>query len=84
MPCELCEQLVQHLRELLIANTTESEFQRVLEGLCSQTKGFKDECMSIVDQYYPEIYNFLVSELNASSVCVMIGICKDTENVEVR
>ncbi|GLV43603.1 Saposin-related [Carabus blaptoides fortunei] len=82
LPCELCEQLVQHLRELLIANTTESEFQRVLEGLCSQTKGFKDECMSIVDEYYPQIYNFLVSELNANSVCVMIGICKDNDTVE--
>lgn len=78
IPCELCEQLVQHLRDILIANTTEAEFKQVLEGLCSQTKGFKSECISIVDQYYDVIYKELVNGLDANGMCFMIGVCPKT------
>lgn len=75
IPCELCEQLVGHLRDLLIANTTETEFKQVLEGLCKQTKGFKSECLSIVDEYYDVIYNTLVKNLNANEACCVMEIC---------
>lgn len=43
LPCELCEQLVQHLADVLVTNTTEQEFEQVLLGICGQTKSFKDE-----------------------------------------
>lgn len=75
IPCELCQQLVTHLRELLVANTTELEFKQVLQGLCKQFGGFKDECLSIVDQYYSIIYETLVNDLDANGACFMIGIC---------
>lgn len=78
VPCELCEQLVQHLREVLIANTTEIEFKQVLQGLCNQTKGFRSECLSIVDQYYDVIYKNLVNGLDANGICFMMGICPHT------
>ncbi|XP_012276553.1 prosaposin [Orussus abietinus] len=75
LPCKLCEQLVVHLRDLLVANTTETEFKQVLEGLCKQTKSFADECKSIVDEYYPVIYEYLTANLNGNAVCEMAGIC---------
>ena len=75
IPCELCEQLVGHLRDLLVANTTESEFKQVLQGLCKQTKGFKSECLSIVDQYYDVMYKALVNNLDTNGACFLIGIC---------
>lgn len=75
IPCELCEQLVNHLRDLLVANTTEAEFKQVLEGLCGQTKSFKDECLAIVSQYYAEIYEFLIKNLSPSDACFYIGVC---------
>lgn len=43
LPCKLCEQLVGHLRDLLVANTTELEFKQVLLGICAETKSFADE-----------------------------------------
>lgn len=43
LPCKLCEQLVGHLKDLLVANTTEIEFKQVLEGFCKQTKSFASE-----------------------------------------
>ncbi|XP_055857020.1 uncharacterized protein LOC129919934 [Episyrphus balteatus] len=75
IPCELCQQLVHHLQEVLTANTTELEFKQVLEGLCRQTKGFKAECLSIADQYYDKIYQTLVSNLDANGACFLIGVC---------
>jgi len=75
IPCELCEQLVGHLRDILIANTTETEFKSVLEGLCKQTKSFKNECLSIVDEYYDVIYNTLVKELDPKEACCVMEIC---------
>lgn len=64
-----------HYRDVLIANTTETEFKTVLEGLCNQTKGFKDECLSIVDQYVDVIYSTLLKNLNENEACHAIGVC---------
>ncbi|XP_014225050.1 uncharacterized protein LOC106651173 [Trichogramma pretiosum] len=75
LPCKLCEQLVVHLRDLLVANTTEAEFEKVLEGLCGQTKSFSSECKAIVDEYYPVIYSYLTKSLNGNLICQMGGIC---------
>lgn len=62
-------------RDLLVANTTESEFKNVLEGICKQTKTFKSECISLADQYYDVIYDRLTKELDPEGACFMIGIC---------
>lgn len=62
-------------RDVLVANTTELEFKTVLEGLCNQTKSFKDECLSIVDQYVDLIYETLLKNLNENEACHAIGIC---------
>jgi len=81
IPCTLCEQLMLHLRELLIANTTEIEFKNVLEGFCSQMPVIEDECVSITEQYYDHIYQFLVNGLDANKTCVMIGICNPSSTL---
>lgn len=75
LPCKLCEQLVSHLKDLLVANTTETEFKQVLLGLCKQTKSFADECKAIVDEYYEQIYEYLTKGLNSNFVCQLSGIC---------
>ncbi|XP_071553220.1 prosaposin isoform X1 [Temnothorax nylanderi] len=75
LPCKLCEQLVGHLKDLLVANTTELEFKEVLLGLCKQTKSFADECKAIVDEYYSQIYEYLTNGLDSNVVCQISGIC---------
>ncbi|KYN05638.1 PREDICTED: prosaposin [Cyphomyrmex costatus] len=75
LPCKLCEQLVGHLKDLLVANTTEIEFKEVLLGLCKQTKSFADECKAIVEEYYAQIYEYLTKGLNSNVICQMSGIC---------
>ncbi|KAH9634737.1 hypothetical protein HF086_017520 [Spodoptera exigua] len=84
VPCELCEQLVKHLRDVLVANTTEIEFFKVFIGICKQTGNFKDECLHLAEQYYHIIYKYLVEELNSKEICAMLGVCGNkTQNVPI-
>ncbi|KAJ1528490.1 hypothetical protein ONE63_006899 [Megalurothrips usitatus] len=74
--CQFCEAMVKHLRDILVANTTETEFQQVMVGLCKQMKPkYKDECLSIVTEYYGMLYNFLVNNLNGKEICSFAGLC---------
>lgn len=86
LPCDLCEQLVKHLRDILIANTTEAEFKLVLLGLCNQMKdSYKTECQELVKNYYDVAYGFLVNELDGKILCTQIGICpKAIDDVMIR
>lgn len=78
--CELCEQMVLHLRELLITNTTEIEFKNILIGFCHQFGGFSSQCSNMTDQYYGMIYQFLTNNLNANKACVFIEICPNIKS----
>ncbi|XP_026315366.1 uncharacterized protein LOC113226815 [Hyposmocoma kahamanoa] len=83
VPCEFCEQLVVHLRDMLTANTTELEFEKVLRALCKQTGEFKEECLHLVDEYYKSIYSFLMVDLKPDKICELMGLCGKKEDVPV-
>ncbi|XP_063217466.1 prosaposin [Bacillus rossius redtenbacheri] len=82
LPCELCEDLVKHLHDILVANTTEDEFKDMLVGFCKQTKSFQSECLSLVDQYYQIAYEFMVNGLDPAEVCITVQLCPQTTHKE--
>lgn len=47
LTCEFCETLVKHLKDILVANTTEDQFLDVLKGICKQTGSFSDEVLRV-------------------------------------
>lgn len=51
LTCEFCETLVKHLKDILVANTTEEQFLDVLKGLCKQTGSFSNEVYYILYLY---------------------------------
>lgn len=75
LECDFCKQLVESVRQWLVANNTQEEFQQVLEGLCKQTGKFKGECLSLAQQYGEQIYNTLVEGLDGNEICKTIGVC---------
>ncbi|XP_041981826.1 uncharacterized protein LOC121735180 [Aricia agestis] len=83
VPCEFCEQVVKHMRDTLVANTSEIEFHKVMIGLCKHSGEFKSECLSLVEQYHDKIYYYLVSELKPATICGFIGICSNNTQVEI-
>lgn len=74
--------LFRNFSDLLIANTTEEEFKKVLDGLCKQTGKFQDECESLADQYFHLIYDQLKNDLDPENACFMIGICPKGFQIE--
>lgn len=75
VPCDLCKQLVVHLRDIVIANSTEAEFKQVFKGICGEMGPLKDECDNIADNYSDVIFNVISTSLNPELVCGMINIC---------
>lgn len=75
LPCDLCKQLVKHLKDVLTTNTTEEEFREILEGICQHSKSFKNECLEIVDENFVKIYKFLTEELSPEDVCREVNLC---------
>ncbi|XP_043206375.1 prosaposin-like [Amphibalanus amphitrite] len=73
--CDLCIHIVKHWRDILVANTTKEEFKEILDGICSKTKAWAPKCTQLVDEYYVIIYDFLVNEMRAHSICKAIGLC---------
>lgn len=55
LECQFCEALVKNVRNILITNTSESEFIQVLSALCKQTGTFAKE-----------VYFFFILNLNIS------------------
>ncbi|KAJ0175760.1 hypothetical protein K1T71_008919 [Dendrolimus kikuchii] len=97
VPCEFCEQLVKHLGAFLHTSLASMTFRTLvilhssvlkatviyLASLCKQTGEFKDECLHLAEQYYPMVYNYLVSNLEPKKVCSMMGICGNISEVPV-
>lgn len=83
VPCQLCQQLILHLRELFLTNTTEIEFKNVLVGFCHQMGKFSNQCVEISDQYFDVIYKYLDQGLDANKACVIIGICPRANEHEI-
>lgn len=80
VPCEWCKQMMVHLREMILANTTEAEFKQVALGICGELGPMKDECVNVVDNYSDAIFNALSLSLNPELVCGMIKICPSNKN----
>ncbi|XKL58996.1 hypothetical protein PGB90_000012 [Kerria lacca] len=80
LPCDLCKQLIEHFREILVANTTEEEFVQILKGICHQTGKFENDCLQIVEDNFKIIYKYLTEELNPSEICREINLCSN-ENI---
>jgi len=49
-----------------------------LLGICSQLGQFKDTCTNIINQYFDEIYSFIVNELDPDVVCTALGLCGES------
>lgn len=59
LTCEFCETLVKHLRDILVANTTEEQFLDVLKGLCQQTRTFSNEVLCTFQLLLNNIFNIV-------------------------
>jgi len=81
--CEFCEALVNHMRDILVSNTTESQFKQVLTSLCQLSGSFAKECLSLTNQYYDIAYSFLLNELDPKAACTILTLCESSKKTQV-
>ncbi|XP_067131550.1 uncharacterized protein Sap-r isoform X2 [Centruroides vittatus] len=79
MTCEFCEAMVQHLRDLILTNTTKEEFKTALLNLCSLFKNFASECKELVNDYFDMLYDLLDQVLNPQTLCTYLGLCSSSK-----
>lgn len=56
-------------------------FYRISQIINHMSLNLLFKCLAIVDEYYPEIYEYLTKGLNSNIVCQMGGICPTPDKV---
>lgn len=75
--CTICKDMVQQAHDQLESNQTQEDIKNVFEGSCKliHIKPIVKECITIVDQFIPELIETLASQMNPSIVCSVAGLC---------
>lgn len=75
--CNVCMDMVRQARDQLESNQTQEDLKTVFEGSCRliRLNVIVKECITIVDQFIPELIETLASEMNPSIVCSVAGLC---------
>lgn len=73
--CQICKDMVTQARDQLRSNETEEELKEVFEGSCKliPVKLVQKECITLADNFVPELVEALSSEMNPDvSIYVII------------
>lgn len=64
--CQICKDMVTQARDQLRSNETEEELKEVFEGSCKliPVKLVQKECITLADNFVPELVEALSSEMN--------------------
>jgi len=73
--CSLCTLVVGYVESYLQQNATEAEIVLELEQVCSLLGPLADQCKQIVDQYVPQIVEWLVNGNPPATACAHLGLC---------
>lgn len=75
--CGICKDVVTQARDQLESNQTVEDLKAVFEGSCKliHVKEIVKECITIVNQFIPDLVETLAAEMNPSVVCSLAGLC---------
>lgn len=78
--CVLCEFVMKELDSLLTKNSTEEEIEAALEKVCTLLpQTVQKDCDLFMEQYTPDLLQFLVKELDPQAVCTAIKLCTSSK-----
>lgn len=74
--CEICKTILGELQDLDRSATIQQEIEAFLkDNICSQLGALKGSCEETVDQYAPELFELIATELDPATRCQGIGFC---------
>merc|ERR1711943_41539 len=79
LECEMCEYVVSFAENFVEENSTETEVENILSGICNILPFGGSECSALVAEY-PELVQALLSYETPTVVCGEIGICSSSSS----
>lgn len=82
--CGICEYVVQVSETLLENNKTITEIEHYLDMACGfLPESVQQNCVNIVNNYFPEIVEYLEKDLTPQMVCSELGLCSSNMEDEI-
>lgn len=74
--CDECVVVMNEAKGLLEDKTIQDEIKQELESICNMLGSLKDECDSLIDQFYPALIQEMEALLsNPRGLCKDMGLC---------
>ncbi|GKT30754.1 Saposin like protein, partial [Aduncisulcus paluster] len=74
--CSTCETIVKYAEEIFLPDMTYDEFMEFFDGFCECLPKFiTTQCLNIVDEYAPSLYQWLQQEEDPETFCTLMGLC---------
>ena len=80
--CDMCQQLVKYIEELVASQMVEEEIETLVLKLCDKFNApYNTLCATLVKQYVPTICQWIDQGIETLEICKKIKLCKKTEQV---
>jgi len=73
--CSVCQLVVSYTEKYVQSNESEAVILAQLDSLCSDLPVFGTQCVTVVNQYAPQIIAWIVSKENPQAFCASVGLC---------
>jgi saposin len=73
--CSVCELVVQYVESYLASNQTEAQIIQQLDQVCALLGPLGSTCQAFVNQYVPQLIQWIENGENPQQFCTQIGVC---------
>ncbi|XP_060081397.1 prosaposin-like [Ylistrum balloti] len=80
--CVFCEFSMREAAKFLNEKSTKEEVRSVLDKMCNEISGIKDECETALNLFFDEIYAALVAKVAPEEICSYIGLCSSKKSLK--
>jgi len=62
----------------------DQEIEQYLETVCQFFGSYSTQCTQLIQQYLPQVINYLEQGYTPAQVCQMIGFCSSTKEEKIK
>ncbi|XP_076075634.1 prosaposin-like isoform X1 [Mytilus galloprovincialis] len=74
--CTDCTNFFTDIQNMIVSNETQEQIEAMLkQTLCSQLESIKSMCNFVVEEYTPEILQYLGQTVDPKTTCRILGFC---------
>jgi len=77
--CSICQLVVSYVESYVAKNQTEQQIIAQLEQLCSLLGPLSSQCNAFVENYVPELIQWLENGESPQQFCTQVGLCSSVE-----